>query len=464
MVSIIENAYLKSPAFLQNIAVSIKGLSIERFRRSGSYQNFLDQIKSRDHWSPSMFRAYQDEQVRKLMDESVANTPLYRDLYRQHGIDPREITNVEELARLPLLSKEHVRKNQFGILNNKFKRGELAQIKTTGTTGTPLVVFTDAASRQLNYAFFDWFMEQAGANLLGRRATFGGRLVVNSMQKKPPFWRYSFFQKNLLCSSYHMDSCNLDAYVRKLQMFVPEIIDSYPSSLYVLAKYMLENNLEGIRPNIIVTSAETLYPEQKAVIEEAFKCRVSDQYGAAEMCVFAYLCREGNYHIRPDYGVVEVIDQGEPVPVGEIGELVCTGFVNAAMPLVRYQIGDRGSLSDEKCACGSHAQVLKSLEGRIDDTIYTRNGTPIGRLSPVLKGFPVEEAIYIQDRIGDLVVEVVKSPDYVDATTQSLIAELRKRVGDDMNITVKFVERIQRNSSKKNRAVISNVHWPETGR
>ena len=86
------------------------------------------------------------------------------------------------------------------------------------------------------------------------------------------------------------------------------------------------------RPRLIVTTAETLLAFQRETIERAFSCPVTDQYGCTEMALFISQCEHGSYHVHPEYGIVEVLDERDrPVAPGEEGEVVCTGFVNRAM-------------------------------------------------------------------------------------------------------------------------------------
>jgi phenylacetate-CoA ligase len=173
------------------------------------------------------------------------------------------------------------------------------------------------------------------------------------------------------------------------------------------------------------------------------------------MCVFVGQCREGRYHVRPDYGAVEILRNGVPVAPGEEGEIVCTGFINPAMPLIRYRIGDLGRWSTDGCTCGLDTPILAEILGRRDDVIITPDGREVGRLSPVLKGYPIEDGQYIQDETGRLTVLLVPSRPLGENILASLEKELRKRVGPDLPVAFRCVEAIPRGPGGKFRAVIS---------
>jgi phenylacetate-CoA ligase len=273
----------------------------------------------------------------------------------------------------------------------------------------------------------------------------------------PPFWRYSAFSKNLLMSSYHLSGGNMPAYIAKLKEFEPDYIDAYPSSIFAIAHYALANgiSLRGVTKGI-TTSAETLFPEQRDTIEKAFGTPVYDQYGCAEMAVFVGQCKEGRYHIHEDYGIVELLDDaGNPALPGQEAEIVCTGFINPIMPLIRYKIGDMAVLSAAPCPCGSPFQALDAIIGRMDDVIVTPDGRKIGRLSPVLKGFPVQEAQYIQESNDTLRVLLVKGAGFTDADAKNICQELQKRLGPLMQVKLEYTLEIPRGARGKYRNIVS---------
>lgn len=459
MKSRLETIYLKSPIWLQNIATSFYGFQLERNRHHGEYTRCFAQVVSQSFYDAERLNEHIISQLRVTLKNAEADVPYYRELFRQHRLTTADITTLADLRKIPTLNKEIIRKDPTKLLSRNYEKKGLSLIHTTGTTGTPLKIFCDVNSRRWNYAYYDRFLEQVGFNHKGKRITLGGRIIVPPNQKKPPFWRHSYYQKNLLFSSYHLNDKNMTAYIEKLFDYRPDYIDSYPSSLYAIALYAREHgiDLRGVTKGI-TTSAETLFPEQRELIESVFGMAIFDQYGAAEMCVFVAQCKAKNYHIHTDYGVLEFLrDDGEPADAGEEGELVCTGFINPVMPLIRYRIGDRGILSEKKCECGSVFPVVEKILGRMDDVIVTPDGRKVGRLSPVFKGFPVREVQFIQKRKEAIEVTIVRDNGYSEETEKNVIEELRKRLGNKLVISINYVKFIPRGRGGKLRSVISCV-------
>lgn len=459
MKSRLEEIYLHCPVILQNIILSMYGLKLNRIRHGILYKKCLEDIQGNLNFTQEKIDNYQLIMLKALLEDCFLHVPYYRDVFKKKGIGLGDFRCIDHIRKMPLLDKEILRKNASKFYNERFNKHRLHSIHTTGTTGTPLKILCDSAARQKNYAFYHRFLSLAGINYLGRKATLGGRIVVSPKQKKPPFWRINTVQKNLLFSSYHLTERNLEFYIKKLKDFKPDYIDAYPSSIYIIAKYIKENGIDGkgITKNI-TTSAETLFPEQRKIIEQAFGVKVFDQYGSAEMAVFVGQCKEGHYHIHSDYGIVEFInDDGKIADFGEEAEIVCTSFINPVMPLIRYRIGDRAKITNKKCRCGLNFPIIEALMGRKDDIIITPDGHKIGRLSPVIKGFPVQETQYIQTEKESVTVKIVKAPEYTKHTENLILNELRKRLGNSIKINFEYCNSIPRGRGGKLKTVISKI-------
>lgn len=454
----LEMIYLKLPVIFQNIVIILYGFHENRIRYSGVYNTFSKEIEKNCFLNDEELKKWQENRLRNLLNDAIENVPYYK---KNITLNTSEINRfrIEDLKYLPMLEKNTVKRYAEQLVSESLT-GKKIEIHTTGTTGTPLKIICTPEIRQKNYAYFNRFLNLAGVDYNGKRATFGGRIIVDYNQKSSPFWRYSPFQKNMLFSSYHICEKTIECYTRALQKLRPLYIDAYPSSLYMLAKSAEQKgiSLRGLTKSI-VTSAEVLHPCQREVIEKQFGVPIYDQYGSAEMCVFVAQCSLGKYHIHSDYSIVEFIkDDGTYAGPGEEAEIVCTGLINPVMPLIRYKIGDRGIMSGDKCKCGNKFPVLERIIGRSDDYIITPDGRKIGRLSPVLKGYPVREAQYIQEKPDEIIVNVVKDAGYNEYTGFKIEDELRKRLGDRIKICINCVNKIERSKGGKYKTVISRIH------
>jgi len=263
-------------------------------------------------------------------------------------------------------------------------------------------------------------------------------------------------QRNVLFSSYHISRDSVSAYAAALQRIRPLLIVGYPSSLATLSELALQAGCDLPRPKMVMTTAEMLSERQRNAIQRAFGVPVTDQYGCTEMTHFVAQCAVGSYHIHLEHGVLEILrEDGSPCSRGEVGQVVVTGLVNRAMPLLRYRLADTASLSDDICSCGSTFPLLGRIGGRSDDVLHFASGRTVGRFDPVFKGFTeVLEAQIEQTSPTSLIVRMVPSLGYSAEVSQKIVWEIRKRVGDDVSIEVQLVDAIQRGPGGKFPAVI----------
>jgi phenylacetate-CoA ligase len=267
--------------------------------------------------------------------------------------------------------------------------------------------------------------------------------------------------KQLYLSSYHLSPQNIQAYVETIKRHQLVYLLGYASSLHTLAQFILEQNLSTYRLKAVISNAEPLYPHQKNVISQAFQCPVYDTYGLSENVCAASECLNGQMHLWLEVGCTEVFDDLEdvPIPEGQTGRLICTGLLNLSMPLIRYEVGDRGCLSTETdCVCGRQMPILGVIEGRSDDVIITRDGRRIGRLDPVFKvDLPVREAQVVQTDLDQITVRYVPAPGCTENDLKTLVERMQERLGE-MAISLEQVEQIPRTSNGKFKAVISKVN------
>ena len=397
--------------------------------------------------------AYQLRTLTELIRYAASFVPYYSDTWSSNltALEPRSL---DDIRRLPLLEKTLVRK-QSAQFHSASDPGRLT-VGTSGSTGMPLRVRCSAQALRRNYAHFFRLRDLLGVGNGARCATFAGRTLVRAERDTPPFWRRNWSSNTLLFSTYHLSPDTVGQYLERLARQRPQLIDSYPSALGLVADAALRYPEFRVRPKAIITSSETLLAAQRQKAEEAFQCKVTDQYGAAEMTTFIAQCEAGTYHAWPSYGIVEVLVDGRPAKAGERGELVTTGFVNWSMPLVRYRTGDFVVLGDG-CSCDSPYPTLASIEGRADDVVVTPSGRHVGRLDPAFKGLPEDslvEAQIVQRQIDLIEVRYVPGPRFLPDHLVSLGRELERRLGPEMRIRMVEIARIPRGPGGKRRAVI----------
>jgi phenylacetate-CoA ligase len=457
-MSLAMSAYVRAPLWLQNFLVSAYGVHLQRLRYGPTGRRQLDILRSTADLSAAEVRRHQLRILTRVVGSAVKEVPYYR----ANELRAIDFASLDQLRELPLLDKSQVQAAGRSMVADRYRRRKLTEIHTGGTTGKPLAIYCDRATLQRNYAFFTFFKELAGIRGRARTATFAGRTLVPP-ESGPPYWRRNRAANTLLCSSYHIGPATIPAYVEAIAEFRPELIDSYPSSIEPIARYIVANGITTIRPKAVITSSETLFPEVRATIEQAFGCKVLDHYGSAEMAAVIAQCRLGTYHIEPLFGVVELLDNGRPVGPGERGEIVATGFINPVMPLIRYRMGDFAIRGNGNCGCGRATETIERIEGRVDDVIVTPEGKLVGRLDPIFKSVAsLYETRIVQDAKDHLRIELVASADFTAPMERELEKQLRARIGYGMHLDFVRVPSIERTAGGKLRSVVNLVNRPRS--
>jgi phenylacetate-CoA ligase len=455
--------YRLSPVAIQNVLLSTFGRRLNRRRFGGRFREFCRLLEESQWWDTARLRAWQEERLRAVLLHAYEHVPYYRETFRYHGYDPGRFGGLDDLRRLPVLDRSIV-KHRAGDLKSRDRSLRLTHGHTSGTTGSPISLFYDSGMVEMNYATMDRQYRWAGLRLEeggDRVAVLRGNVIVPLTQKRPPFWRHNRALNQLVCSTFHLSPGTVGSYVEALREYAPAVVDGYPSSLYVLAKLLL-NRRERLPVRAAVTSSETLYDFQREAIEAAFECRVFDYYAAAERVIFTVECdRHEGHHLCEEYGITEILDDnGEPVAPGAEGVMIGTSLHNLGMPLIRYRTTDRAARLPVKCSCGRPLPLLADVTTKAEDVLRLRDGRLI---SPSVLTHPfkpldtIEGSQLVQTDLDRLLVRIVPGGGFSEADRSHLVRELKARLGDDMRVDIEIVDELPRTSRGKFKWVINEV-------
>lgn len=453
-----DKLYYSSPAWLQNWLVSLMGYKLYNKRYTGTVaKQVIRDLEIAASWNRNQIEAYQSEKLHEMVKFCYLNIPYYQDVFSQHGIKPTDITSIHDITKLPILTKDILR-NKPDSLKNKNIKPYMVQ-NTSGSTGTPLSIWVDEYTYKLAMALLVQHEEAQVVRFGDRRATFAGRMIQPISDLRPPFSRYNSAENQMLFSSYHINKTTFHHYEKELNDFSPVEIIGYPSAIYEIAfQYKTNKKKPNFKLKTIITNSETLLDWQRELIEDVFQVGIKDYYGTAEYVTFSGQCEFGNYHLNPIIGITEILDNNFNNISESEGIVTTTTLTNHAMPLLRYQIGDRAILSNNTCDCGKHSIFLKQVLGRIDDVVITESGQRIGRLDHIFKGNNgIKEAQIVQKSVKKCEIIIVKSDESQHIDIKSIQKNLRERTSNEMAVDVRFVKEIPKNRNGKFKSVINEI-------
>ncbi len=446
------------PSVARSAVASARGMQLRSLRYDNRTEERVEAAIARERWSAAQLKNYREERLAQLLHRAATAVPVYRDMWaaRRRSGDCR---SWEYLDNWPILDKETLRARPLAFLATDSTRRRMIRESTSGTTGTPIRLWFSRAAVREWYALFEarW-RGWEGVSRHDRWGMLGGQLVVRQAQRRPPFWVWNAGLNQLYMSVYHLAPDLAPHYLDAIGRYRLRYLLGYTSALHNLAQKALRQAWEPPPLAVVLTNGEPLYHHQREEIAEAFRCPVRETYGLSETVASASECDEGRLHLWPEVGLLEVAAD-ESGPAALEGDLLAAGFVNPDMPLIRYRLGDRGSLSSgfESCECGRTLPVLGSIEGRSDDVLFTRDGRRVGRLDPVFKGDPpIHEAQIVQESRTRVRVRYTPAVGREAVLPASIAEGLRQRLGD-VDVIMDRVNSIPRTANGKFRAVVCEI-------
>jgi phenylacetate-CoA ligase len=435
-----------SPLWLRTLLLNAHASRLARFREGAPLQEKIRILEELDRAERLTVARYQLERINELLAWAGERVPYYRAAWG--GGAPR-LGSLEDLGCLPELTKAAVREagsalHSVGVASHGGH--------TSGTTGTPLHLAYDREQRVWNRAAERLVRIRAGLRLDDPVAVVWGRKVVPPGRKRPPYWLRNAVDKELWLSAFHLAPKTVSQYVDAIQGFGAVALETYPSIAYVLAVLARDRNVK-LRLARVLTTSETLYPFQRALIEEVFGAEVYDYYGAAERVAFAIECgRHDGLHLLEGFGYVE--------PAAASSCFVVTGMTNRAMPLIRYRVEDATELIDAPCSCGLTSRRLSPVTTKAEDILVT----PDGRLvSPSILTHAFKPLVglvrsqVVQEAIDRVQVYLETGPDWDPRQEESIVSSLGERMGPGVRIEVHRVDRLEQTAAGKFRWVVCKV-------
>ena len=345
---------------------------------------------------------------RKAYNKSV----FYHKFYTDAGINIDDIKTLDDIKKLPVLTKEMVRKHADEmIVAPKWK---LITNHTSGTTGTPLKVYEDWPSIWREQAYFYCYRKRCGF-------TYGQPLVSlrGNLEKKDLYLKVHI-SNTLYLSSYNINEKTVGIYYEQIIRHKPIAIEGYPSSLYSLALLLRDKKLQLHIP-VAFTSSESLLDYQRALIEKQFDTNIYDHYGTTERTIrLSETINHNGYYEDPGYSINEYTEDGE----------ITTSLINESFPMIRYKGNDVMDIDELD---GNEKQVIvKKIEGRKSSVIIGKDGTQYSSalLTRIFKSMTtIDNVQFIQEKVGHVKLNVVVENSFTDADMERLRTLVSEQLG-----------------------------------
>ena len=423
---------------------------------------YLKELEILQNSTPQELEALKFRKLRSLLIHAEENVPFYRERFMKADFSPARMQNIEDFKILPVLTKAEIREN-LDKMRWKACPGGLFRYNTGGSSGEPLVFYFDRRRQAYDAAARALTHRWRGIDIGDKELYLWAAPVEIRQQDRFKEIR-DRLTNQLLISAFEMSQEKIPGFVRQIRQFRPKCVFGYPSTIALFAQMAAKRNfrLDDVGVKGIFCTAEVLYDKQRDVISKHFGgVPVVDGYGSREGGFISHQCNEGPYHvIDPNY-VIEYLRDGHEVEPKQDGEIVITHLDAWGMPFIRYSTGDVAQPGEGRCRCGRSFSTMSRIQGRTTDFILTPDGRWQHGLVVIYVIRDIEgvtEFKVIQEDVDDVRVLLnAHKSIYPPDGNEQIVRGIKKRMGEEVNVTVEMVDEIPRDASGKYRYVVSKV-------
>ena len=442
-------------------------MPLHKWKITRHARSYYDLLKVSEWYSPREIRELQQSRLQQLVRHVYLHVPYYAQLMQERELTPEDINTLDDLTRLPFLTKAALRENlYFDLFADNHRKPEMLKIATSGSTGEPLVLYADRRQLEMRWASTFRSAEWTGWRFGDRQARLWHQTLGMSRSQVVKEYLDAFFMRRLFIPAYEMNDETVAKLIEQFRRYRPVLIDGYAEIFNFLAHYARKHGISGLSPKAIMTSAQIMPPQVRDVIEREFQTKVYDKYGSREFSGIAYECdQHQGHHVIGESYIVEIIKDGKPARPGELGEVVITDLNNFAVPLIRYRIGDLAVAldPDEVCPCGRGLPRIGRIEGRAQAIIFCANGTwlPGTFFAHMFKDYDyaVRQYQVVQRERDSIELKIVPESGFSPVVQEEILTHLHRYMGDAMRIDVSIVDQIPMVRTGKRTGVISYLDF-----
>lgn len=417
-------------------------------------------LETSQWFSEEELRDYQRQRLNTILRHAYANVPYYRDLFDGLKLKPWDFKSLDDLKKIPLLTKDILRKNFGNLIAKNARKYNPFLCKTSGTSGEPVRFYLDRSSNVLEFCYYWRHWSWAGYRLGTRFAEFSIHHFINTGIKEVA--HFSRAINRLALNPSQISYENIGRFAEKIKKYKPLFLKGSPSTVYIFAILLEKRRIADLSFKAIFTTGESQLSYQREKIEKVFNCKILDSYGHMERTVAVSQCTSGRYHVHSEYGILE-IDKNERLSSDgkTVGDVIGTSLHNFAMPFIRYKTGDLAEVAPEcnKCECKRALPVIERIHGRSQDLIFTADGRFITNLFVLFNLWSgISWFQFIQEDANSFRLKLAKDSNFSEIRHAVNLKKLKEILGGDAMIYREFVElKDIEISEKKYRPIVSKM-------
>ena len=435
-------------------------------------KNYLFNINRQRRLNDEELLSYQNKNFKKMV-RFAYTVHLYHDMYKKAGIHPNDVKGIQDITKLPTVSKHDFKKfYPDGLVSSKIKKNKLIEVTTSGTTGKSLSLYVDMVEVVNGLFGYIRFLREHDISWRKDRLTIIGDFAPHTAESGYIFKGIQTQSgMNLFLRNIQWLNTNdpPEKVIEEMNAFKPDFIGGYTGMLGHIALLKEKGFGKDISPKVIASTGSVLNSSLKKLIEQTFHASVFESYGSTETGPIAFQCKYGKYHVMSDYVHLEFLRDGEPVRSREAGKVVVTKLFGNGTPIIRYDaMNDIVAPLYEKCQCGLSGVLIDRIYGREDIALYSLDGKILlpssfgeifSRILYELKTNKLKDVRVTQHSLTSVEINVVIDEKLravgpsIEDLSSFLIKNFKEKLGSQVDIQIKEVDTIDREKPR----IISKV-------
>jgi phenylacetate-CoA ligase len=454
--------YMTAPQWLRSLA----GGAYRRLPSSVKYGNrFASYQRDAELGCNGVPRELVEARLARTLRQALTFVPHYQ-RYRELAEDSCDAFS--RLAALPLVSKLEIKHDLHRFVSSAVPARRRLRMFTGGSTAHPMLFYLERRATRPRETAYGRTIDTA---LLGARPgdwtlSLRGRTVGTAIRPDGRIWLSEPIKRHLIFSSDHLEARYMRHYTDALRRFRPRLVHAFPSALYPLCRWLTENPCPEFTEGVsgVLLTSENVYGFQLELFRQVFRSPIILHYGHSERALLATSTRSSDrYHLWPLYGYAELVTSaGSSITdPGVLGEIVATGFDNAAMPFIRYRTGDLGAWSPVASDDGLIRQVMERVDGRLQEFVVCRDQrlvsvTTLGAAH--FSDLAAADAIQFEQHCpGELTLRFVGARPMSSLERSAISRAIEVKTQGGCRVRIEQVDRIERTARGKQRMLLQHL-------
>lgn len=385
---------------------------------------------------------------------AIVNHHLSYNTYYKDFFGKKEFQDWEDV---PVMQKSDLQRPLKERLSGNYNKKNSYVGKTSGSSGHPFIFAKDRFCHAVTWAEFidryHWINinlnKSLQARFYGIPLDFYGNLTERFKDQVSLRRRFNVFD---------LSEKKMEEFLIRFEKSDFDYINGYTSAILLFAKYLkkrkivLKETCPSLR--VCIVTSEKLFENDKNLIEAAFGIPVVNEYGASEVGLIAFEHTNGDWIVNAESLFIEILDDdNHSLPYGEEGRIVITSLYNKAHPMVRYDIGDTGTLSVKSTPKNP---ILLNLTGRTNDVARLADGKVVPGLtfyyvtkSIIEDAGSIKEFLIVQTALDKFKIEYVSEHKFSETQIHKILSAIETFVGKNLHVEFERMPILKRNKSGK---------------